>query len=390
MNTQTEKLGPARYDESLAKMIWLRQDLLSPPLRTEEGCAIKVEFPGVPNPGSGPDFLGAHIWIEGKLLSGDVEIHVEPHMWYDHGHQHDPLYSGVILHATLRRGKSRDCTRTYLGNTIPILVLEPHLKTAFVDVAAFASLPKNGSKAIDSETEALILTQGEIRMLAKIDRARSLVATCGFEEALYRQVMTALGYRHNKAQFLQLASIVPYSTISKLTESEARQLLIHAAGFAPAEGHTQVKLAGVAMQKEFWHTRGVRPMNHPIRRIEAAAAIFTGGQIEKILDYACLSDGVRETFLDDISQMIIKASRGTVGNDRALEIVINVVIPFAFARGASHGIKNIMLLKIHAPPYITRMCDEIGLNYQSLGGESTLGMIFGIIHWHTNLLSRRG
>lgn len=384
MNTRTEKAGPARYHESVAKMIWLRQDLLYPPLRTEEGCAVRVEFPGVPNPAAGPDFLKARIWFEGRLLSGDVEIHVEPHMWEDHGHQHDPLYGGVILHATLRRGSGHGCTKSSLGNPIPTLVLQSHLNTAIADVEMIAGHPNPNLRDVDAESALLVRTQGEIRMLAKIERARHLIAANGYEESLYRQVMTALGYRYNKAQFLQLATLVPYSALSGLSEVEARRLLIHVAGFAQGREQTRVRAEGCEMQREFWHTRGVRPSNHPVRRIEAAAALFTSGQFEKIM---AIAGEARELLPTELANLVSAASGNGIGEERAIEIVMNVILPFTFARNGISNLQEVLQMKLPPPPYVNRMCDEIGINLPVKGGDSTVALVFGIIQWHTNLLS---
>ncbi len=65
---------------------------------SDNGSQIEVLYPGQWNVESGPDFLNARLAIDGKNITGDIEIHTYPGDWFAHGHTSDPKYKNVILH----------------------------------------------------------------------------------------------------------------------------------------------------------------------------------------------------------------------------------------------------------------------------------------------------
>jgi len=87
-----------QFNERFLQIIWNERHL-APALTTVSGQALQVISPGVWNVSGGPDFRGASLVIAGRLLHGDVEIHRRSSDWQRHGHQQDPAYNGVILHA---------------------------------------------------------------------------------------------------------------------------------------------------------------------------------------------------------------------------------------------------------------------------------------------------
>lgn len=65
---------------------------------TVSGEPVTVLNPGVLNRSDGPDFLQAEIIIGGVRLFGAVELHVNCNGWYEHGHQNNARFNGVVLH----------------------------------------------------------------------------------------------------------------------------------------------------------------------------------------------------------------------------------------------------------------------------------------------------
>ena len=81
--------------------IWLHQSFDTSALRTVEGSSLKVIHPGTYNLLDGPDFLFAHILLDGVSWYGHIELHLKSKDWDYHGHSNHPLYANLILHVIL-------------------------------------------------------------------------------------------------------------------------------------------------------------------------------------------------------------------------------------------------------------------------------------------------
>ena len=85
------------FNEKFLQTIWNEQKLEGE-LTTEGGSSVKILSNGIWNNGAGPDFHNASLLIDGKICTGDVEIHKKRSDWYRHGHEGDQRYGNVILH----------------------------------------------------------------------------------------------------------------------------------------------------------------------------------------------------------------------------------------------------------------------------------------------------
>lgn len=75
-----------RISEHILHFIW-RYRLFAPfDLCCTNGDEIEVVQAGTYNTDAGPDFLLAHLRINGQDWHGHVEIHVDPNDWNQHGH----------------------------------------------------------------------------------------------------------------------------------------------------------------------------------------------------------------------------------------------------------------------------------------------------------------
>ncbi len=71
------------------------------------GEPIRVITAGRWNHGPGPDFRGAQILdAAGRARRGDVELHLRPGGWRQHGHSGDDAYDGVLLHIVEHLGRT--------------------------------------------------------------------------------------------------------------------------------------------------------------------------------------------------------------------------------------------------------------------------------------------
>ncbi len=91
-------MEPAVFYEDALQAMWNTVPLgIKLPLRSG-GSALKVISRGVWNHAAGPDFLNAKLEIDGKEVTGDVEVHFRAADWVRHGHTSDVAYQQVILH----------------------------------------------------------------------------------------------------------------------------------------------------------------------------------------------------------------------------------------------------------------------------------------------------
>ena len=110
--------------EKIIQYIWQKRKLSPHPLHTTDGKKVEVINPGLYNHDAGPDFLEAHIKIDGVLWVGNVEIHEKTSDWFRHHHNNDPRYKNIILHVVLQNDTSRPLFSSSPSLNPPTLVIE--------------------------------------------------------------------------------------------------------------------------------------------------------------------------------------------------------------------------------------------------------------------------
>jgi hypothetical protein len=177
--------------------------------------------------------------------------------------------------------------------------------------------------------------------------------------------MEAFGYGGNGPPMLALARLLPWSEVSRISASggalAAEALLFGAAGLLPSQrGHRgpldpQVAALEAAFARRrhasldagVWKLWGVRPANAPARRIVAAVELLEALGAPSALLALARARATKEV----IAPFVALRARGYwinhydlcagparlpaafAGRSRALEIVINVVLPAAAAAG---------------------------------------------------------
>jgi hypothetical protein len=366
--------------EAILQAAWRRAGERRLTLTGRDGRTYRVLYPGRPAPGRGPDFLDAILERDdGVRLSGDIEAHVRPAGWREHGHSADRRYNGVMFHLAVRPGEAEGVTES--GRLVPLLVfgasdvtgiagagtgdrLEPRRgQPVQRDEGRRRTLPPGDSPATpggglrpaapgrDAALEAgpgpsglearsappfpfLDLgAAGDQRFMARSSGFELEVRRAGPDQALYAGVLECLGYPRNRGAFRKLAGRIPWHALAdgltpgaETEEVEAR--LLWAAGSGPKPARSAV-LAGAAPQ---WDLPGGRPDNHPRRRIAGAAALaarwLAGGG-----PAASLADTLRSPVAP---QAVIRAlsvqtggseARALIGAARAAEVAVNAVLP---------------------------------------------------------------
>lgn len=301
------------YTERHLQCVWFDPALRPSGMLTLEGESVEVEDPGVWNLEPGPDFLGAVLRVgEGRRrVRGDVEIHIHPHDWRAHAHRGDPRYAGVCAHVTFFPG-ALSASELPPGALQIALRAPLAARAAFtfdsIDVAAYpyaarAQLPpcQRELKTWNVDAKQRVLdAAGQERLRRKSVRLALRIAECGVEEVLFEETLAVLGYKHNKWAFRALAARVPLAELRERSAGDAlvaQAILLGVAGLLPEriaprwDAATRERVRALwdrwfrhrdrwtnrAMSRDDWRIAGLRPANHPARRIAAAAALFAGG-----------------------------------------------------------------------------------------------------------------
>ena len=255
--------GPFSLTERVVQRIWSRGDYFGEGLRTVSGRCLRVLDPGRWNLQEGPDFKEARIEIHGKAYTGDVEIHFKPEDWFAHGHERNPNFDGVILHVVLRQssGTSVVC-RTSRGDAPETLVLLPLLERdleAYAMDEALLDLERVNELAWvedflglrPEERERRLLEGADVRWSQKLAFAKKRLAGSDWAAACHQLTLEVLGYSRNRAPMHRIA--LEYSL-----EDFTMDLSVEAI-FENLRGK--------------WRLQGLRPANHPKKRLLQYAAI---------------------------------------------------------------------------------------------------------------------
>lgn len=367
---QTARPGPVALSEEQLARLWRGQRFPPGALVTRGGVLVTVIYQGRAGRGAGPDFRGAVVTgPSGVPLRGDVELHVRASSFRAHGHDRDPAYARVVLHVVFEDDAGED-TPLPGGGTAPVVALAPWVARRAEDLQRWLERPllwrepcHDAVMRMGVEGAAAALeVEGDRRFEAKVARGREAVRAAGVDGAAYEGLLEALGYGGNAPPMLALARLLPWPRLRERAGDRITMeaLLLGSAGLLPSQrGHRGPVEAHVAelegrfaasrlpsLAPGLWKTWGVRPENAPARRAAAAAALLARlGAPSALLRIA-----EAETAAGAVAPLLARAEGfwlrhhdvcagpcrlppAFVGRSRALEIVINVVLPLACAAG---------------------------------------------------------
>ncbi|MBN1556966.1 MAG: DUF2851 family protein [Lentisphaerae bacterium] len=297
------------FTERHLQCVWADPAWRPATLHTSDGRMLRVETPGRWNLEAGPDFLEAVLRLgpHGRRLHGDVEIHVHPRGWLEHGHGGDPRYAHIAAHVTyfdaplppdaLPPGTVRVALQRAL-QADPAFSFENIDVTAYPYACLRAARPPCAVAfaVLPPDRRAQVLAAaGHERLRIKADRLGAAAAARGADQALYEETFAALGYKHNSAPLRALARRVPYALLrdSCADALDAYTLLVGAAGLLPTRPSPRWDRATRTFVRRLWsiwwkrhaagrhpaqagnwRLDGLRPQNHPVRRLAAAALLF--------------------------------------------------------------------------------------------------------------------
>lgn len=286
-------------DERLVRLIWSRQRIRRDRLQLSDGRSLVVLHPGFENHEAGPDFHQAMIRIDDEpAQSGDVEVDLVPGGWTAHGHAGNPDFANVILRIVWSGTVDPDTSP-------PVLELRPLIDSPLAELAE--DLGRDDSPlpldqlgrclsplaTLDGAALTDLLHQAaDVRFVARARQLAARARETGWEQSLWEGLMRALGYKNNTWPMQRLGEL--RSTITAgldpapTAERRERTLaaLLGCAGFLEINRprnqpfHRQLwdfwwrdrdALETARLPDTLWSFRGLRPQNHPHRRLALAA-----------------------------------------------------------------------------------------------------------------------
>ncbi len=297
------------YSERHLHCVWYDDDLRPTSLKDASGEPVIVERPGRWNLEAGPDFLAALVRVGSRMIAGDVEIHIHPRDWISHGHHNDTRYDNVRIHVTYF--EAHVDRALFPPGTIHIsLQTALHHKPGFsldcVDPTAYPYSVRGPRRpcheiikaAPEGTADALLEAAGKERLRRKAAAFADIARERGTDQALYEEISTALGYKHNKTPFRRLARIVPRDALRHESAGDphvAYAILAGVSGLLPKEPSPAwppenrrflrrvwddwwpraSRWEHLSLPENSWRLNGLRPVNHPLRRLMALACLAT-------------------------------------------------------------------------------------------------------------------
>lgn len=431
--TMVEEEDELKIPEKVIRCIWNDQIFKDKALRTTQGKALEVIFPGYWNFGPGPDFKKATIKVNDEIYEGDVELHVYGTDWKAHKHSENNDFDNVILHVFMWRGRgemmesappSNQGGKTFLSRPhIYELEIKNFLKKGIIklnkelDFDNYPTLNKFNyglchsplSRLSQPKLTHLLNAAGDARIFTKMERYHDNVITRGYEQTFYEGLAEALGYPNNKKPFQTLAENLPIASIKEVLSTAPKNadkaLLIQALLFG-VSGLIEFKSLDIEsllpedrkyfdriqrlwkkhkapfmesrMSPGEWKFGGMRPANFPYRRIAGLSYLLVNH----------LNQGVFADYLDNLKSAIsIAGDKGYTAPTRKAFDFFCVAAKGYWASHYSPGGKTLLnpqqLIGQDRSREITvNICIPLGIIYarasKSEALETALGLLFEV------------
>jgi hypothetical protein len=396
--------------ERLVQAIWQHQRLRRGELKTAGGESVRVYHPGFANLEGGPDFRGAVLQIGADApRSGDVEVDLRAGGWRAHGHDRNPNFRNVLLHVVWEDGIDAATLATRPNDRKP----EPHpvilsLKNVLDAPLAELSLSLE-NESLRSLPESLrgkccapLRELGEKEILRLLDEAarnrlenkaaqlRARAKSAGWEQALWENLFRALGYKHNVWPMQHLAEQrtslqaatdavtaghagpvpAPDALDGALLHLQAR--LLGMSGLLPDELTRAQKstdnyvrriwdiwwrerhaFSDVILPRAAWRFHGLRPANHPSRRLALASHWLADMNFISNLEKWISQESVElmqvlQIKRDDywswhwtFKSPRLKRPQPLLGGARVTDLAVNVILPWLWIRAVEGGSEKV-------------------------------------------------
>lgn len=367
--------------ERLLQAIWHHQRLQREQLRTGDGRPVRVLHPGFLNLEGGPDFRGAVIQFgEDTPRMGDVEVDLRPSGWHGHGHDRNPAFSKVILHAVWEAGDP-------VVGAPPMLPLRAVLDSPLGALSLWLGdesaqgWPEELRGRCCAPLRQLSLTQvlsllceaAQVRLCGKAAHLQARGRQVGWEQCLWEGLFRALGYKHNVWPMQNLGELRPRWSPERAPVLTLEARLLGISGLLPAEVPSPSRADGQYLRKlwdewwrerdafsdclmprELWRLHGLRPANHPQRRLALASRWAADGTLAARLEQWCAREVPEKELAGSLLELLqapsddfwswhytllsgrLSHTQPLLGETRTTDLAMNVALPWLWAR-ASEG-----------------------------------------------------
>jgi hypothetical protein len=286
--------------ERLLQAVWQHQRLRRERLKTADGESVRVIHPGFISVEGGPDFCGAILQIgDAAPRSGDVEIDLHAGGWRAHGHDKNKNFQNVMLHVVWDEAKIPANENAPLVLSLKLALDAPLAELgSSLENEPLRSLPENlrGKcylplrNLAEPQLAELLQAAATVRFENKAGAMLARARNSGWEQALWENLFRALGYKHNVWPMQSLAETKARWARGANSAFEIQARLLGVSGLLPEELTRSQKSSDTFLRRawdfwwrerdEFescilpraaWKFHGLRPANHPQRRLALAA-----------------------------------------------------------------------------------------------------------------------
>ncbi|HSY19031.1 MAG TPA: DUF2851 family protein [Candidatus Acidoferrales bacterium] len=374
--------------EKLLQAIWQHQRIHRGGLKTTDGKPVRVLHPGFNSVEGGPDFRGAVLQFgDARPVAGDVEIDLQPGGWRAHGHDRNPAFKNVILHVIWNGDPS---VRPKTQGPETVLALENYLDASIGELARAleneSGLPEalRGKccaplrELLPEQLAGLLQSAAKVRFQNKAAAILARAKNCGWEQALWENLFRALGYKHNVWPMLSVAETRSRWSQGADSAFELQARLLGISGLLPDElTRTQKNadtflrrawdcwwrdrdaLAGCTLPRAVWKFHGLRPANHPQRRLALAAHWLASENLAGKIEDWILAEVPDKGLLDSLHQIFqvkrdefwswhwtfrsepMTKPQPLLGEARITDLAVNVVLPWLWTRANEGGSEKI-------------------------------------------------
>ena len=305
---------------------------------------VVVHFPGWRNRSAGPDFRDAVIEAQGETVRGDVEVHRDARDWVRHGHEADPRYANVVLHVVDDAsgdppGPARRARVASLADASVVGAPMP-----FACRGGFVREPETVRRtlvAVGMARYRVAAARISARLggpLADVDGA--------VDQIVFEEIAAAYGFAGNEGAMRRCAQAVPLTTIRAMGtpgpgETDPAYQAILAAAIGGGERFpTRLDPSGSVGGRELirWVLAGVRPSNHPRRRLAQVVAIARAwpnwGMREAVREALRATAHVPRRAGPRLRALV---APNASARSRASDVVVNVLLPLGRAVAVRDG-----------------------------------------------------